>query len=307
MRCEDVTAYITANGKEAEGLKETTLNEHLARCPRCRENAAFARWLARETAASPRVAAPPTLAAAVLARTTKAPSRAEPGASAGATYSVLSSPLGPLFVGHNESGIVRVLFGEGAEDLIVRELRARYGGEVRRTEPPPRVARAVAAFFGGERLRPEDFALAELGPFQREVLRKALEIPWGEVRTYSWIAREIGRPAAVRAVGTALGRNPMPVLIPCHRVLRGDGGLGGYAFGLPRKRQLLALEGVDLEALARDAKNGIRYHGSRTTGIFCYPTCRHVRRVAPENLILFHDETEARRAGYRPCKVCRPA
>jgi O-6-methylguanine DNA methyltransferase len=80
-------------------------------------------------------------------------------------------------------------------------------------------------------------------------LIKAREIPAGQVRPYGWIASEIGRPKAVRAVGTALGRNPVPLLIPCHRVVRTDGRVGDYAFGPPAKRALLAAEGLDPDAL----------------------------------------------------------
>jgi O-6-methylguanine DNA methyltransferase len=150
------------------------------------------------------------------------------------------------------------------------------------------------------------FDLRGLSEFERAVLLKALEIPRGEVRPYAWIAREIGRPKAVRAVGTALGHNPVPLLIPCHRVVRSDGRIGDYALGSDAKRAILRAEGVepaDLETLARA---GVRYYGSDTTHIFCFPTCRHARRVTDKHRVLFHGEEEALRAGYRPCKVCRP-
>jgi O-6-methylguanine DNA methyltransferase len=85
-----------------------------------------------------------------------------------------------------------------------------------------------------------------------DVLMKALEIPRGEVRTYGWIAREIGRPKAVRAVGTALAKNPIPLFIPCHRVVRSDGSIGQYGCGGPvNKRRLLLHEGVPESALGR--------------------------------------------------------
>ena len=86
------------------------------------------------------------------------------------------------------------------------------------------------------------YDLSGLSPFERAVLTKTLEIPLGEVRPYGWVAREIGRPRAVRAVGSALGRNPVPVLIPCHRVVRSDGALSGYRWGVRRKRTLLERE-----------------------------------------------------------------
>ena len=135
---------------------------------------------------------------------------------------------------------------------------------------------------------------------------KALEIPHGEVRPYAWVAREIGQPGAVRAVGTALGRNPIPLLIPCHRVVRSDGAIGDYALGRQAKETMLAAEGVDLAALQRLASSGARYIGSDTTRIFCLPTCRHARRIAELHRVLFSSESAAVRESYRPCKVCRP-
>jgi O-6-methylguanine DNA methyltransferase len=137
---------------------------------------------------------------------------------------------------------------------------------------------------------------------------KTAQIPRGQVRTYSWVAREIGRPAAVRAVGTALANNPIPVLIPCHRVIRTDGVIGNYgAGGTEAKKQILAAEGVDPAEMERLAKARVRFFGSRTTHIFCLPTCHHARRVQARYQLQFHSEGEARAKGYRPCKVCRPA
>jgi O-6-methylguanine DNA methyltransferase len=151
------------------------------------------------------------------------------------------------------------------------------------------------------------FDLRGLSEFEQAVLRKALEIPPGEVRPYSWIAREIGRPKAVRAVGTALGGNPIPLLIPCHRVVRLDGHLGEYGLGAENKRIVLAAEGIDPNRLETLARSGIRYFGSDTTRIFCFPTCRHARRVTDAHRVVFHSDAEATLAGYRACKVCRPA
>jgi len=143
--------------------------------------------------------------------------------------------------------------------------------------------------------------------FERDVWRKALEIPRGEVRPYGWVAREIGRPAAVRAVGTALGHNPVPLIVPCHRVVRSDGHIGQYSLGGPaNKRAMLAAEGLDPDALEELARVGIRYIGSDTTRIFCLPTCRHARRIMERHLVRFRSAQDGTRAGYRACLVCRP-
>ena len=128
------------------------------------------------------------------------------------------------------------------------------------------------------------------------------------MRPYGWVAREIGHPAAVRAVGTALANNPIPYFIPCHRVVRSDGVIGNYGGGGPEaKKNILSLEGVQLARLQRLAQSGYRYEGIKSTKIFCFPTCYHGRHAREENFVFFHDETEARAAGYRPCKDCRPA
>ena len=245
------------------------------------------------------VSAPATLLPAVLAAT---------GIPAGDLYAQFESELGSVFIAYNEAGISAVM---RANDE--REFRAwfsrRFGRSLeRRPEPPAGLRRAL-----GERLTRSGagnlrFDLQYLTPFEREVLLKTLEIPRGEVRSYGWIAREIGRPGAVRAVGTALGHNPIPYLIPCHRVVRSDGHLGQYSSGGPdAKRRVLAVEGLDPSRLEALARAGIRYQGSDSTRIFCFPTCRNASRIMDSHRVDFHSAREAAAAGYRPCRVCRPA
>ena len=135
--------------------------------------------------------------------------------------------------------------------------------------------------------------LSPVAPFQRAVLDAASEIPFGGVRSYRWIADKIGTPKAVRAVGTALGRNPVPIIVPCHRVLRSDGTLGGYAFGLDMKQRFLTLE-HETPALV----------GSSTVRIVCRHGCASERRIAERYRIVFASLSDARSAGYRPCKRC---
>ena len=136
---------------------------------------------------------------------------------------------------------------------------------------------------------------------------KALEIPRGEVRPYGWIAVEIGRPKAVRAVGTALGHNPVPLIVPCHRVVRSDGLIGQYSLGGPEnKRTILAGEGADPDGLEALARAGVRFFGSDTTRIYCMPTCRDARRTTERHLVHFPSAKAASAAGYRPCRHCRP-
>lgn len=134
---------------------------------------------------------------------------------------------------------------EMGREAAMADLAGRWPA-ARLTEDPDRVVPLAEAAFGG--------AGADLhligAPFQIKVWEALLRIPSGHVTTYSEIAQSIGHPAAVRAVGTAVGRNPISFLIPCHRALRKSGGLGGYHWGLPVKRAMLAWEAARADAIA---------------------------------------------------------
>src|SRR4051794_24281150 len=144
------------------------------------------------------------------------------------SYAVTDSPLGPVVVAFGPEGITAVTPVVEDEAAFAAGYRARRGRSVFKVDAiPPRI-----------RARPR-FDLRSLSPFEQDVLAATRTIPAGEVRPYSWVAREIGRPGAVRAVGSALGRNPIPWLIPCHRVVRSDGRVGDYAFGSEAKRTVL--------------------------------------------------------------------
>jgi O-6-methylguanine DNA methyltransferase len=174
-----------------------------------------------------------------------------------------------------------------------RQPRAASAGARRMVE---RARRELAEYLSGRRAFfsvPVD--LGALPPFQRRVLEAAGRIGFGQVVTYTALARHLGHPRAARAVGAALARNPVPLVVPCHRVLRRDGGLGGYLFGLGVKARLLGMERVT-PAL----------EGCRSTRIVCRVGCPPGRRMRPENRVVFASLREARAQGYRPCGVCRP-
>ena len=221
------------------------------------------------------------------------------------SYALFETVLGPVYVAWNARGVSAAMRCKSAlefEEWFARDI----GRKLVRVDPPVNLATKIEDELRGKRRL--EFDLRVLTPFQQAVLHKTREIPRGQVRPYGWIAREIGHPAAVRAVGTALANNPIPYFIPCHRVVRTDGMIGNYGGGGPEaKAQILTLEGVQLQRLQRLAQAGLRYEGVRITKIFCFPTCYHGRRVKEENFVFFHDEAEARAAGYRPCKDCRPA
>jgi O-6-methylguanine DNA methyltransferase len=239
--------------------------------------------------------APPSLAPGVLAEIGLAD-----------RYALIDSPIGPLVVAWNGLGVSAV---EAASDGTSFETahQARTG---RRAIPaeglPGALDRAIRRRIAGDRRVKIALDLRGHTAFERDVWLKALEIPRGEVRPYGWVAAEIGRPRAVRAVGSALGHNPVPLIVPCHRVVRSDGLIGQYSLGgSENKRTILAAEGLDPDRLETEARAGVRFVGSDTTGVVCLPTCRHARLVTPGHRVPFRSMAAAVSAGYRPCRVCR--
>lgn len=222
-------------------------------------------------------------------------------------YAPIDTPLGRAFVAWNGRGVSWV--GMADDGAAFAE---RFGEDVGRPiepadVPPERLASAIRRRLDGDRRVRIPLDLRGHTPFEVMVWMKALEIPRGEVRPYGWIAAEIGRPKAVRAVGTALAHNPVPLVVPCHRVVRSDGLIGQYSMGGPEaKRRVLAAEGLDTRTLESDAAAGRRYTGSDTTHIVCHPTCRDARRVMDRHRVHFPSLAAARSAGYRPCLHCRP-
>jgi len=218
------------------------------------------------------------------------------------------SAIGTLWIAWNGRGVAEVdLAADGAAAFTRHALRSG-----RRTIAadalPADLADAIARRLAGETRVRIPLDLRGRTEFEVAVWSKALEIPSGEVRPYGWIAAEIGRPKAVRAVGTALGHNPVPLIVPCHRVVRSDGTIGQYSLGGPgNKRTILAAEGLDPAALEDAARRGERLVGSDTTHVVCWPTCRHARRISGGHRVPFRSLGDATTAGYRACKVCRPS
>ena len=247
-----------------------------------------------------RVRAPEGFAERVLAAAGILPGVAD-------AYAELDTPAGVLDVAWNGEGVSAVRLARSGGDFE-RWFTARLGRRVvRAAQVPERLMGQIEDAIAG-RSRRLRFDLGNLSAFEQDVLRKTLQIPRGEVRSYAWVAREIGRPRAVRAVGTALAHNPIPVLIPCHRVVRSDGTLGQYSMGgTAVKRDMLSREGVDPIWLEELTAAGVRFVGSRTTHVFCVPTCRHARRIQAPNRVPLRDARTAVGAGFRPCARCRPA
>lgn len=164
-----------------------------------------------------------------------------------ATYRFVDSPLGPLLIAGTERGLIRLAFGVQGHDQALEQLAEVVGPRILRSDKGFDVAaRQLDEYFARTRDHftvPLDLRLAH--GFRRAVLDHLREIPYGGTATYAQIAAAAGSERAVRAVGTACAKNPLPILIPCHRVLRSDGTTGGYAGGAEAKRILLGLERRD--------------------------------------------------------------
>ena len=216
--------------------------------------------------------APPELAAALARRRAAAP-RLDPEAT-----------TARLHIEASERGVRRV------------SLLGRRGGLAGDRGLAERARRELVEYLAGQRTFfsvPVD--LSGTPEFQGRVLAAARQIPYGEIRSYAALAQAVGHPRAARAVGNALGANPVPIIVPCHRIIRGDGTWGHYAFGPGMKTALLTLE-----------RSTPTLVGSSSTGIVCRHGCAHEQRIGESRRIVFASIADATSVGYRPCRVCRP-
>jgi methylated-DNA-[protein]-cysteine S-methyltransferase len=157
-------------------------------------------------------------------------------------YDLVDSPVGELFVAATDRGLCRIAyFPDRAEDEVSRT----FGRRLLRL-PLDDVRRELDEYFEGRR-RAFDLPLdLRVAPFHADVLHELAHVPYGHTTTYGALAAQSGHPKAARAVGTVMNRNPLPIVLPCHRVVGAGGALVGYAGGLERKIQLLRLEGLDV-------------------------------------------------------------
>jgi len=168
----------------------------------------------------------------------------------------LESTIGTLFLIHDREGHVRALDFHDFEPRMRRLLRLHYGAEgygftLEDRAAPVRIRRAISDYFLGDHRAIDSIPVATGGTsFQREVWAALRTIPTGTTLSYGALARQLGRPKSVRAVGLANGANPVAIVVPCHRVIGTDGSLTGYGGGISRKRWLLTHEGIALEKSA---------------------------------------------------------
>lgn len=172
-------------------------------------------------------------------------------------YTTYSSPLGKIELAATERGLVRVDFGRNcSRSLLLKELYNQYPTYSIKENPVPfrNIKKWLDNYFSGKKVSlissniSFDFHVGT--KFQQSVWKALCRIPYGQVRSYKWVAEQIGNRKSVRAVGQANGRNPIPILVPCHRVINADGSIGGYSGGLDIKKKLMAIEGILVKSKA---------------------------------------------------------
>jgi O-6-methylguanine DNA methyltransferase len=228
------------------------------------------------------------------------------------TAAVWSSPLGPLLIARSDEGVVAVEYLESARGAVASRLLRRHGIEIIEDGTETEAFyQQLLEYLAGERTRlawPLDFRLSG-SDFQREVLKATAALPYGAVVSYAHLAREIGRPTATRAVAQALRHNPLPIVVPCHRVVGSSGALTGYAGNkLSLKERLLTLEGVPVAHARREGhivRDSMYMRADHDTE-YCVPTCGSLATLPFWRLTLFGSRERAEGAGLAPCTSCRP-
>jgi len=164
-------------------------------------------------------------------------------------YEEVETEMGRLWIGCSPKGIAMVTAAAGTGTAFENAYERLTGVRPEKGTVPAHYKRALVRAAAGRDFEPVPVDFSGLSAFHTKVLTELRKVPRGEVRTYSWLARKVGRPLAARAVGTAMARNPVPFLVPCHRVVPASGGTGNFGLGKARKRDLLRREGVDVERL----------------------------------------------------------
>ena len=162
------------------------------------------------------------------------------------SYFVFKIGIGWCGIVSSKKGILRILIGLPSREMILRQIRAEFGRGITETHAKGNIADKIKRYFSGEKVSFKcvlDWSF--LSPFQKKVFKASMKIPYGAVESYGSLAKKAGCPRGSRAVGGALARNPFPLVVPCHRVIRKDGSLGGFSAGggLELKKKLLKLEG----------------------------------------------------------------
>jgi O-6-methylguanine DNA methyltransferase len=241
MRCCDVEALWDELRDGIQPRREHVL-AHLRTCTHCqalyKENEGVAYCLS----CLPVVEPPQSLVPSILEHLDSVRARPESAAR-------LPSPVGDLLVAFRSEAITALtILRDGDSTSATLHLERRLRRPLRETDAPAWLRGVFDRFFATWDADPDRVNISWLSPFEQAALKKAAQIPPGEVRSYGWIAREIGHPHAARAVGQAMARNPLPLLFPCHRVVDAAGSLHDYGYGVELKARILEMEGYRKES-----------------------------------------------------------
>jgi methylated-DNA-[protein]-cysteine S-methyltransferase len=240
MRCRDVEAlWDELRGECLASLKET-VHSHLRACPSCQAMYEEYEGVAYCLSCLPRPEPSCDLAKKVVQHIAALKGKVYPPV----VLSCVTTPVGRLYVGFKSERIAYLSLdtGEPPDEVAARAER-RLHRRVVRGEAPVWLVHALDRFFSTWIVDDAVVDISDLTPFEQAALRAAARIPPGEVRSYAWVATQIGRPKAARAVGRVMARNPLPLLFPCHRVVDSSGDLHNYYYGLEMKARLLEMEG----------------------------------------------------------------
>lgn len=306
--CRDIEAELVAVGTgEAAPATVQAVEAHVARCAGCRHELRQYRALEEIVADLRRAPAPraePALARAQLETRLADLKRRL------VTFGIFSSPLGPLLIARSAEGVSMVEYLPSQAAAGSRLARLLGMDAVEDEAETEALYRDLLDYLAGRRTRldwPLDLRLAS-SDFQRRVLRVTSGLPYGAVTSYAHIAREMGAPTATRAVAQALRWNPVPIAIPCHRVIGSSGDLTGYAGNkVTLKQRLLALEGVPVAARgALHVERRAMYVRYLAESEYCLPTCGSIGSKPLAEVTLFGSRERAEAAGLAPCTSCRP-
>jgi O-6-methylguanine DNA methyltransferase len=297
---------IAAATGEAEVPAAERVEAHMASCAPCRDD--FARYRAIDSAVGAlRSTAPPAGDAdaarqRLIARLADLRTRI-------LSYRVFPSSLGPILIARSEHGVALVEYLP-REGVTASRLFGMAGIEATEDSGDLEgLERELLEYLDGRRRRldwPLDFRGAR-SDFQRAVLEATVAVPYGAVSSYTGIAGELGKPAAVRAVAQALRHNPLPIVVPCHRIVGAGGDLVGYAGDrLNLKEQLLGVEGVRTRhaRVPKIARRALYHYEPNPSREYCLPTCGDIAR-RPISMLFAHRE-EAEVLGLVPCTTCHP-
>ncbi|MBV8453356.1 MAG: methylated-DNA--[protein]-cysteine S-methyltransferase [Deltaproteobacteria bacterium] len=225
-----------------------------------------------------------------------------------ARVAVIDSSIGRLLAAQSTRGLAALRFMDSDDTAdVLTTVRQRFDvveDDTLAAEIGGEIERLMNGDTGAISARAVDLSLVE-SDFQRRALARLRRVPAGSVISYQGLAEAIGVPSGQRAVGNTVASNPVPIYVPCHRVIRSDGSLGNYGGGPERKLKLLRAEGFGVNLQRRVPPEAV--YGHWASRIFCRPTCSAVRRAERRQWLIFANPERAQRFGMRACKLCHPA